>query len=154
MPTTARRMPVLAQGNLPPCFSIKGASIDFTAQAGAYGSAGFHFKLFGLKVGAEGGLNLFSYNTPLSGSTYWSHGADLTLQIGRVRIGGSWEQRSYDGGLSFESQPTNFALGDLKGSSEGADFEVSPPQAGAGFKAGINNAGALLPAADTPICRP
>ncbi len=147
-------MQVLAQGKLPPCSSIKGASVDFTSQLGAYGSAGFHFKLLGLKIGLEGGLNLFSYNTPVSGNTYWSHGADLTLQIGKVRIGGSWEQRSYDGGLSFDSQPTNFALGDLKGSSEGADFEVSPPQVGAGFKAGINNAGALLPVADTPICSP
>ena len=103
-------------------------------------------------LGLEGGLNLFSYSTPLSGRNCWSHGADLTLQIGRVRIGGSWEQRSYDGGLSFENQPINFALGYLKGSSEGTDFEVSPPQIGAGFKVGVNNVGALLPVADTPIC--
>ena len=123
-------------------------------QLGAYGSAGFHFKLFGLKIGLEGALNLFSYNTPLDGNAYWSHGADLTLQIGKVRVGDSREQRSYDGGLSFESQPTNFAVGDLTGSSEGADFEVSPPQVGAGFKADVNNVGALLPVADTPICHP
>jgi hypothetical protein len=137
----------------PPCLSIEGASVDFTSQIGAYGSAGIRFKLIGLKIGVEGGLDLFSYNTPLDGDTYWSHGAALTLQIGKVRIGGSWEQRSYNGGLSFQSQPTNFALGDLNGSNEGADFEVSPPQIGAGFKAGVHNVGALLPVADAPICR-
>ena len=140
--------------NLPPCSSMRGASIDFTSQIGAYGSAGARFSLLGLRIALDGELNLFSYNTPLSGSPYWSRGVEAALQIGAARAGISWEQRSYDGGMSFWSEPTNFVLGDLKGSSEGMDFDLTIPQVGAGFRAGISNVDALLPPGDTPLCRP
>jgi hypothetical protein len=139
--------------NLPPCSSITGPSITFTSQIGVQASGGLQFNLFGLKVGVDLGVNLVSYNTPLHGSTYLSHGFDATITVGSARFGGSWEQQSNDGGLSFQSQPTNFLLYDFSGSSEGVNYEVTPPQLFAGFKAGISNVGALLPSGDTPQCR-
>lgn len=145
---------LLPQEDLPPCSSIKGASVDFVSQIGAYGSAGFKVNVFGLPTRLHGELNLFSYNTPASGQTYWSRGIEATFQIGRARVGVSWEQRSYDGGFSFQSEPSNFIVGDLNGSSEGMDFEATIPHFGAGFTAGISDIDALIPPGDTPQCRP
>lgn len=153
-PTTGAPAPA-QQSNpnkLPPCSSITAASVDFTSQIGVQGSGGFHFNLFGLKVGLDLGINLLSYNTPLSGSPYLSHGLDAEMTIGSARFGGSWEQTSYNGGLNYESEPSNFLLYDFSGSSQGLDYQITPPQLFAGFKAGISNVAALLPSGDTPQC--
>jgi hypothetical protein len=103
-------------------------------------------------LGIDVGIDLISYNTPLNGSTYISHGLDATITIGPLRVGGSWEQRSYNGGLNYESEPNNFLLYDFSASSNGLDWEVTPPQVFAGFNAGVSNVAALLPSGDTPQC--
>ena len=60
-----------------------------TSQIGLQGSGGFHFNLFGLKIGVDLGVSFVSYNTPLSGDTYLSHGVDATVTVGSARFGGS-----------------------------------------------------------------
>lgn len=144
---------MLPQGDLPPCSSIKGASVDFVSQIGVFGAVGMRLTLFGLPARGHAEVNLFSYNTPASGQPYWSRGVEGSIQIGRLRAGVAWEQRSFNGGFSFHSEPPNFIVGDLRGSSAGADYEASIG-VGSGFTASVDNAGALLPAADTPLCRP
>ncbi|MGH8413179.1 MAG: RHS repeat domain-containing protein [Gammaproteobacteria bacterium] len=106
----------------------------FTSHIGVYGEVS-------VKVGPltiNLGVNLASYNTPLCGHTYWSHGISLMGQISSWELGLSWEQRSYNGGLSFQSQPNNFIFGNLHASANGVNFEVSPPQAFAGFTTGVD----------------
>lgn len=134
------------------CEGVDGPSLTLTSHIGAYAMAAAAFPILGAKTRFEGEINLFSYNTPTMGNPYWARGAEASVQIGRVRVGFSWEQQSHDGGFSFHSLPTNFMLGDLRGSSDGLQFAVSPPQAGAGFSVAVDNLLGLLPVSDTPQC--
>ena len=145
----------MTQGNQqkPNCNDLKGASGNFTAHVGVYSQVKTTFSLFGIPIHVGGQLNLLSYNVPLNGDRYWNRGLEASFQVGNLRGGISLEQRSYDGGFSYQSQPTNFIVGDFKGSTQGVDFEISPPQAVAGFTVEVDDALALLPAADTPQCR-
>jgi hypothetical protein len=124
--------------------------VSLTAQQGIY--AAFSAQLTKV-VGFDLDLNLGSYNTPSSGSPYLSHGISVALNIGPVKVGGSWEQTSNNGGLSFESSPSNFIVGSLQASSEGLSLAFKPPQAFSGFQTQLDNPLSLLPTSDTP-CTP
>jgi hypothetical protein len=102
-----------------------------TAQQGIYASFGAHLSRL---VSVQLDLDLGSYNTPSNGPTYLSHGVSLVLEISGLRVGGSWQQTSNNGGLSFQSSPSNFAVGDFQASSGSMTFEIKPPQVFSGFK--------------------
>jgi hypothetical protein len=119
-----------------PCPSSTATSVVFTAQQGAYGTVSGKLSKW---LSADATINLFSYNTPTNGSAYISHGVDLTAKVGPVSVGFSWEQTSYDGGLSFQSSPDNFNFYNLQASSDGIAYEFAPPQIGSGFKVTVNN---------------
>jgi RHS repeat-associated protein len=143
-----------SRDRLPICNAGVAPTLDFTSQLGLYGSAGLGGTLLGLKLHGEAELNALSYNTPLNGDPYWNNSASLSVQIHKLRLGFSFERRSYDGGFSFQAESGNFFLFDLAASTEGASIEFSPPQALAGFSVSIGNAAALLPSGSTPQCRP
>jgi hypothetical protein len=121
-----------------------------TAQPGLY--AAFSAQLTKV-IGFDLDLNLGSYNTPSNGSPYLSHGISVVLNIGPVKVGGSWEQASYNGGLSFQSSPSNFIVGSLQASSEGLSLAFKPPQAFSGFQAQLDNPQTLLNGSDS-ACTP
>jgi len=123
---------------------------ELTAQQGIYGAVGGKVsKLFGFEVE----INLASYNTPSGGLVYLSHGLSLVLSVGRLRVGGSYEARSYNGGLSFDPSPSNFILGSLESSAEGISATFKPPQIFSGFSGKIENVFSLMPTSDTQ-CSP
>jgi hypothetical protein len=56
----------------------------------------------------------------------------------------SYQQTSYNGGLSFQPSDSNFW--DFSPSDTGVDWEFSPPQVGSGFTVKVNNADQRIPA--------
>jgi hypothetical protein len=128
--TTMRRMPVLAQSPNPPNPCPSAPSVVFTTQQGVYAKSSADLSGW---LAVEGNVNFGSYNTPTNGSPYLSHGVGLAVQVGPVQVGFNWQQTSNDGGLSFQSSPTNFNFWNLNASSEGLTLEFSPPQAFSGF---------------------
>lgn len=105
--------------------------VVITAQQGTF--AKFGSDLFGW-LSSDVSIDLGSYNTPSSGSPYWSHGVGLSVGVGGAfKVGFSYQQTSSDGGLSFVSSPTNFNFMSLNASNEGLSVELAPPQAFSGF---------------------
>jgi RHS repeat-associated protein len=113
------------QGNQPtpppPTQCPGGISGNFTAQQGIFGN--FDTKIRGLS--AQIGVNLISYNTPLNGQPYLSHGFNLSIGAGAVRVGFSYQATSTNGGLSFQPSDTNFNFWDVSASQSGLDYDLS-----------------------------
>ena len=101
----------------------------FTAQQGTFAKLGG--ELAGLSTDLS--INLGSYNTPTNGSPYLSLGVGLSVGIGPVKIGFSYQQTSNNGGLSFVPSPTNFAFMQFNASNEEFSAELAPPQMFSGF---------------------
>jgi hypothetical protein len=101
-------------------------------------------------IGFEIELNLGSYITPTDGDPYWSRGVGVVLEIGRLKLGGSYEALSYNGGFSFKASPSNFILGSFEASRNGVSLVWQPPQAISGFQLQLDNPQSLLPTRDTP----
>jgi RHS repeat-associated protein len=106
-----------------------GPTVNLTSQQGVFVKADVQTPA-GIKVGID--VNLFAYTQPSNGEPYISHGLGVQLGYGPLTIGFSWQQRSYNGGLSFDSSEDNFSVGKLQGSNDALTYEYSPPQAFSG----------------------
>lgn len=121
-----------------PCDS--GPKTIFAAQQGVFAKSDIDWR--GLSF--NGDLDLGSYNTPTSGSPYWSKGIGLGISFGSLKIGFSYQAKSYNGGLSFEPAPLTVSFlthkwgGDMNASDEGIDYEFALPQAFSGFTVSHN----------------
>lgn len=115
--------------------SCQKPAISISAKQGYYGE----FKTRVTKVlGLDVGIDLGSIVTAPSGARYFSRGVSLAVDIYRVRIGISLRGDT-SGGNGFESAPSNFLLWDFVASTDGLDYEFSPPQAISGFSVVAEN---------------